>query len=57
MPAPPHGPDEIVEDEDLEKIALDERIPYQVHPEPIPENRHPPGIRILPLEPDKDEYA
>src|SRR6185437_3198729 len=57
MPAPPHRLDQIIEDEDLQEIALDERIPDQVHPEPIPEDRHALGIRILPLQPDKDEYA
>jgi hypothetical protein len=57
MPGLIHRRDDIVEYQDLEKIALYQRIPNQVHPKPIPEDRQPPGIRELSLQPDKDPYT
>ncbi|OJW54268.1 MAG: hypothetical protein BGO55_11210 [Sphingobacteriales bacterium 50-39] len=57
MPRPVHRRNDIVEYEDLEKIALDQCIPYQVYPEPLPEYGHPFLIRYLSLQPDKDAHA
>src|SRR5580698_3804563 len=57
MPGPVQRHDDIVEDEDLQEIALNKGIPYQVHPKTITEDRHPFGIGKFPLQPDEDEYA
>src|SRR5580692_1761547 len=49
--------DDIIEDHDLQEVALDKGIPDQVHPESITEYRHPLRIRILPLQPDEQEHT
>src|ERR1700735_1910818 len=42
-----------LKDHDLQKIALNKGIPYQVYPKPLAEYRYPLGIWKKPFQPDK----
>src|ERR1700754_252184 len=57
MPALIYRRNDIIENKDLQEIALDKSVPDQVYPKSVPEYWHTLFIGKFPLQPDKDKYT